>query len=140
MDNVVKIEGGYLRNYHGKYLANITLLAKTEKELDIDALRTETKTLKEMNIIYTGKAIYEVFGTFFISKKGSNCFRIDKNGKDVLIGVDWGGSFNKSRGIEKLNDYNYLYFRSASSNGGGTGIDWIILERSYIKKWSEEDF
>ena len=50
----------------------------------------------------------------------------------ALFKADWGGSFNDTDGktlIERLEKYGIQYKRNATSNGGGTGIIYAIIDK-----------
>lgn len=134
MENVVKLNNGsYLINSHGKYLPNLTFLYDKP---DFSYIRIEPKELNlpkgDMSILY---------GNFFISKKGTKCFRIQDNKKlasHILVSDDWGGCFNSYRG-NTLPEEQAEYFRRARSNGGGSGVDYAIFPINWKYQLSEED-
>lgn len=79
-----------------------------------------------------------VFGDFFTSKKGTKMFRVKADGKHQLLRDSWGGSFNDYRG-GVLPSEGALYYRRASSNGGGTGYDYAIYPRDWKRSVSIDD-
>lgn len=93
-----------------------------------------------LNVHIDGSLSEIIYGEFFVSKKGKNCFRVSEAGKHQLLVIDWGGCFNKSRGCTGDDISDKLYYRRASSNGGGSGFEYIVTERGYIQKHSAEEF
>jgi hypothetical protein len=114
----------FLVNKYGKYKPNLSFISQYPcverffKKIDSRSLNLDRG---DLSVIY---------GEFFVSKKGTKCFRIDPNGCHVLIRDDWGGAFDSYRGRAILNE-NALYERRASSNGGGCGYDYAIFPRDW---------
>jgi len=89
-----------------------------------------------MNIKFDCSIIETIEGEFWISKKGTPCFRPKVLGPDILIETSWGGCFESSRGsefeeISKLNGCKYAKF--APSHGGGEGYCYYVFPRTYQK-------
>jgi hypothetical protein len=89
-----------------------------------------------MNIKFDCSIIETIEGEFWISKKGTPCFRPKVLGPDILIETSWGGCFESSRGTEfeeisKLNGCKYSKF--APSHGGGAGYCYYVFPRTYQK-------
>lgn len=130
--NTIKLDNGeFLTNDYGKYAPDLTFLHKDEK---IQWVRKHD--LSVFNLPAGG--INYLIGDFFTSKKGTKCFRIKDNGKHILISDDWGGAFNSYRG-RTLPKEGSLHYRRASSNGGGSGVDYAIYERGWKYTISLED-
>ena len=111
----------WLYNHYGKYAPNITyLLGDVPAKPNFNPLRKEELNLPKGNLSY-------VRGHFFKSRKGTKCFRLDEKGPHILVKDTWGGAFNKHRGDE-LKKLETLYYRRASSNGGGLGSDFAIVK------------
>lgn len=138
-NNLIQLENGnYLYFNYGKYKSGLTFIISnpdaplgyfTDKELD-----------KQLNLLYTGDASF-LRGKFFVSKKGSYMFDLTTDKPHILIRVGWGGAFNRTRGFKSENlPVEKIYFRRASSNGGGAGYDYLILPADYKHKYSLDDF
>ena len=57
--------------------------------------------------------------------------------------IDWGGAFNRTRGLDKdtVNSIpEILYYHKASSNGGGTGYDYLVVPVGFSKSLYDEEF
>lgn len=131
-------ETTFLINEFGKYHPNICFVI--DKEFDLNEYNGVMNPLEffedyevpaNMNIDFNGWTSF-MLGDFWISKKGDACFRpMDAVlAKHILIKVSWGGSYNHTRGrepseVDQIKDV--LYFRHATSNGGGEGYDyWVV--------------
>ncbi len=118
-------ENLFLYNWYGKYCPNITILVNHPNDLNFQFERTNNSKFN----LEKGKLSF-IEGDFRISKNKKPIFDMTKNTKKhLLIRDDWGGPFNKTRGyqLEKLEPK--LHYRRASSNGGGTGSDFIVIEK-----------
>lgn len=81
-----------------------------------------------------------LYGAYFVSKKGTKCFRVDKNGPHKLVRDDWGGAFNDYRGGSlPVEGKDVLYYKRAKSNGGGMGYDYVVVPRDWKNVLSVED-
>ena len=143
-------ETGFLVNDFGKYRPNITFIVPKVYDLDkngkpINPLKyaEDREVTDNMNLDFDGSASF-IFGDFWRSKKGGACFR-PKNpmqAKHLLIRVGWGGCFNSHRGnypdgVKSID--GVLYFRRASSNGGGAGCDYWVLPVGYTRMIHDEE-
>lgn len=100
-----------------------------------------TTDFTDMNIEKDGN-MSVLYGNFFVSKKGKNCFRIldRENAEHQLVRIDWGGCFNSTRGhIPEKMEKASLYHRRASSNGGGTGYTYVVLPKDWQAGYTEDD-
>ena len=127
---VVLNNGEFLYNSHGKYAPNLTYICK-EPQIVWNRMEPKNLNLDKGNFRY-------VIGDYFVSKKGSNCFRVKSNGKHMLIMDDWGGCFNRYRG-NTLPEKGSLYYRRAQSNGGGSGNDYAIYPKNWMNTISLDD-
>lgn len=148
-DRVFETETSFMVNQFGKYQPNITFLVPKEVNLGKNGKPMSPLTYvadKEitdnMNIDFDGSAAF-MFGDFWVSKKGGACFRPKSptKAKHLLIRVDWGGAFNDHRGVypgdaKKIGEL--LYFRRASSNGGGSGYDYWVLPVGFCATRDED--
>lgn len=136
--NVVRIEDGrYIYFAFGKYKPNLNILLN-EMNLYEGLPYFKDSNLREQ-LDYTGEIEF-LRGKYFLSKKGSRFFDLTSSDKPhILALVNWGGSFNRSRGFRNVPD-DKIYYRKASSNGGGTGKDYLILPVDYSATYSIDDF
>lgn len=133
----------------GKYRSGITIEVpqewtinkKNSPESPIKYI--ECKELTDgMNIDFDGEASL-LLGRYRLSKNNKPVFELTEpvEAKDVLIRVDWGGAFNKTRG--QTNSYakeiGATFFIEKSSNGGGTGYDYWVLPVGFVKDKEERD-
>jgi len=151
MENLKLDNGNILNRDFGKYRSRLVIISdkKIDRLSDLDFYKNtiedwtkENKSreefVKNTNIPFNGKIMSVIKGQFRINAKGTKIFDTTKKG-DVLISIDWGGSFNKSRGIEIDKVKDYKYFHHAKSNGGGTGLDWIVVPENYKNELSIDD-
>lgn len=130
-DSVLLDSGEHLMNKFGKYEPNICFISR------LPHIMWRSTTPREYNLSPKCTLKY-VRGTYFKSKKkGTNCFRLNENGPHVLLRDDWGGAFEKYRGGNLPEDQ--LYYRRASSNGGGCGYDYAVIPLGWRKVISEDD-
>ena len=75
-----------------------------------------------------------------MSKKGTKLFKLNPMGKHYLLKDEWGGAFNNYRGGKlPTTDRGAVYYRCASSNGGGCGNDFSVIPIDWKNTLSEED-
>lgn len=135
MSKVIKLDNGkFLLNDYGKYRPELTIIMSDDKVLNDFRISIPAK---DFNL--SEGDLYVVKGDFWISKKGTKVFEIKDDGKHLLIQDSWGGAFNNYRGgvIEKLPKQHY--FHRASSNGGGIGNDWVIVDADSVFSMSIDD-
>ena len=144
---VVMSSGDYLLKHYGKYNSNLGIIVpKSDSHIgpygDDKKIRLfQEPDMLEKSIFNLGSGTLDsIRGEYFVSKKGTKLFRVNPNGPHVLLRDDWGGAFNSYRGgklptIEK----GALYYRRASSNGGGTGYDYCVVPIDWKLEISEED-
>lgn len=131
--NVNKLEDGrYLVHHFGKYNANLNFIVSSlNKSISdlFEEFNDEEENIGNFNLAYTGK-LGKVKGKYFKSKKGADMFDTTvPNPPHVCIAIYWGGSCDHSRGINEV-PQECLYFRHTTSNGGRTGVDYIVLPGS----------
>lgn len=129
-DSVLLDNGNHLMNKFGKYEPNLCFISK------MPYIMWRKTTPKEYNLSPKCSLCY-VRGTYFKSKKGTDCFRLDDNGPHILLRDNWGGAFERYRGGNLPEDQ--LYHRRASSNGGGCGYDYAVIPLGWQKVISEDD-
>lgn len=132
----------FLVKQFGKYLPNLVFVLSKEFSLDKDGKPTspikfvrDVNITDNMNLVFNGDPKI-LFGDYWISKKGSRCFR-PKNpldAKHLLAKVAWGGAdeTHGSRGNYPEDiPAGVLYFRHARSNAGGMGYDYWVIPVDY---------
>lgn len=135
-EDVVQLEGQkrLVRDY-GKYRSGLSILVESYQDY---GWKREQNLAGEMNVRFDGDT-FVMRGEYFVSKKGTKCFRVHQNGPHILIKNKWGGAFNSTRGFRWGEPEDALYFRRASSNGGGMGNDYIVFPVGYRRQLREED-
>jgi len=96
--------------------------------------------IKTFNIPYDGHVSYILEGEYRKNKKGTEIFDVTNKKNHYMIVIDWGGGFNRTRGVEIDKVSNYLYYKHARSNGGGNGYDYLIIPKDFKNQVSEDDF
>lgn len=132
----------FLVKQFGKYLPNLVFVLSKEFSLDKDGKSVspvryvrDVNITDNMNLVFNGDPKI-IFGDYWISRKGSRCFR-PKNpldAKHLLVKVAWGGAdeTHGSRGNYPEDiPAGVLYFRHARSNAGGMGYDYWIIPVDY---------
>lgn len=129
---IVLSDWKFLINKYGKYQPNLSFITRVPK------LSFESISSKDLNFDEWDFDV--VYWEFFISKKWTKCFRVllKEKAKHVLIRDDWWGAFNKYR-WRTLPEDKALYYRRASSNGGGCGCDYGVYEKDFKNALSEDD-
>lgn len=139
--NVIKLDNDkYIYFNFGKYKPNLNFLLNYSHLLDDINFKRDNDLNKQLNLNFTGDISF-LRGRFFKSKKGSDFFDMTDpdNSPHVLIKIDWGGAFNNSRGLKSVPSQK-LYHRVASSNGGGMGVDYLILPVDYKATYTVSNF
>ncbi len=134
--------GSFLVKNYGKYCSGLGIIV----EKDDDSIEKDNISLFKNSFdgaqfnLGNMCSLSGIIGDFFVSKKGTKLFKKCDNGKHILLRDNWGGSFNSYRG-GTLPDTTEgaLYFRRASSNGGGTGYDYSIIPKDWKRSISIED-
>jgi hypothetical protein len=80
----------------------------------------------EVNL-HTGRLNY-IEGDYWVSQKGTKCFKPKEGGKHLLIRDDWGGSPSE-HGSGILKQLNPIYYRYAPTNSGRSGRDFCVIEK-----------
>lgn len=138
-DKAVAIElvtGEKIIKRYGKYNPGICFIM-SDNNIDVEWKEYDDNFL---NIEFDASSVEWIPGDFWISKKGTSCFRPSEDGKHVLIKVHWGGCFESSRGEEYAEVKKLaVYARRAQSNGGGAGKNYYVFERDFRKEISLDD-
>lgn len=126
--------GEELINRYGKYMPQMSFLLNKEN----CCIRWEDAD-PSLNIDWDGDPL-QLRGDYWVSKKGTHCFRPSNEGKHILVSVDWGGCFISTRGTEYFTtEALALYAHRASSNGGGAGYNFYVFPYGYHREVSIED-
>jgi hypothetical protein len=142
-ESVFEVGNEFLVNKFGKYMPNISFLIPMDFEKDPLEFRGDKPAqdmLRNMNMSWNGNPGV-IFGNFWVSKKkGGACFRPlpPKAAKHILVRIDWGGCFDSTRGNYGGKEIGEIYFRRASSNGGGSGYDYWVFPVGFRRKCDEE--
>lgn len=132
----------FLVKQFGKYLPNLVFVLSKEFSLDKDGKPiSPVKYVRDvditdnLNLVFNGNPKI-LFGDYWISRKGSRCFRPKSPlaAKHLLVKVSWGGAdeTHGSRGNYPEDiPAGVLYFRHARSNAGGMGYDYWIIPVDY---------
>ena len=123
-------DGNFAIGEYGKYKPNLTFISS------IPVIQWENVKREDFNLPKGDLSM--IRGDFFTSKKGTKCFKVKANGSHILIKDSWGGAFSKYYG-DTLPKEGALYYRTASSNGGGMGNDYAVYLKNWKYELSEED-
>lgn len=132
----------FLVKQFGKYLPNLVFVLSKEFSLDKDGKPVSpVKFVRDINVTDNLNLVFNgdpkiIFGDYWISRKGSRCFRPKNplNAKHLLVKVAWGGAdeTHGSRGNYPEDvPARVLYFRHARSNAGGMGYDYWVVPVDY---------
>lgn len=132
----------FLVKQFGKYLPNLVFVLSKEFSLDKDGKPIspvryvrDVDITDNLNLVFNGDPKI-IFGDYWISRKGSRCFRPKSplEAKHLLVKVAWGGAdeTHGSRGNYPEDiPAGVLYFRHARSNAGGMGYDYWVIPVDY---------
>jgi hypothetical protein len=137
-ENAIKLDNGkYLVNDFGKYSSSISFVI-AERNIDEYEYRYNPVLKSSTNIFWDGDPKY-MFGRYWKSKRGTTCFEPlpEEKSTHILIKVKWGGPFNHTGGRNTIT--NTLYHKRASSNGGGAGNTYYIVEKGRLCNTMSED-
>lgn len=143
-EHVILDSGDFLLKHYGKYKSGLGIIVpKTSAQVDAEKryikLFRDRISYEELNLGGRGQ-LDAVRGDFFVSKKGTKLFKVNPRGKHYLLKDEWGGCFNEYRGGKlPTTDRGAVYYRCASSNGGGCGNDYAIIPIDWKNTLSEED-
>ena len=144
---VVMTNGNYLLKHYGKYNSGLGIIVpKDDSHIgpygDDKSIRLfQEPDRKDKSDFNLGSGTLDTLrGKFFLSKKGTKLFKVDPEGPHLLLRDDWGGAFISYRGGKLPGmDSGALYYRRASSNGGGSGYDYAVVPVDWKLEISEED-
>ena len=124
--------GEYLIRKYGKYNPGLCVIVPQDNTV-LPVMHTGSVF---MNIKFDCNMLMTIEGEFWISKKGTPCFRPKVLGPDILIETSWGGCFETSRGTEfeeTSKMFGCKYSKYSPSNGGGFGNNYYIFPRNYYR-------
>lgn len=113
-------DGPFIRKEYGKYRPNLLIIADKPEDYEFKFISSEEFNLSEE------KELGVLRGFYFKTKKGADAFRIARNGTHLLLYSNWHGRDDNDSLLEEI---DHLYRRNASSNGGGTGTEYVIIEK-----------
>ena len=144
--NFIKLDDGRrLYNDYGKYRPNLTYVLteipmRTNRPRnlpdcqDISCLPWTDCHARDFN--FDGRVMRKLSGDFWISQKGTACFAPKADGRHILLREDWGNK--RDRGdMQKM--IGMVYFRRASSNGGGVGTTYAVVPKDWCVSINIED-
>lgn len=145
-EHVILDSGDFLLKHYGKYKSGLGIIVpKNSAQVDAEKRYINLFSFRD-RISYEalnlgGKGFIDVVrGDFFVSKKGTKLFKVNPRGKHYLLKDEWGGCFNEYRGGKLPTiDRGAVYYRRASSNGGGCGNDFAVITIDWRNTLSEED-
>lgn len=128
--------GDLLYKWYGKYAPNFCLL--TKQELKPYYLRKQVKA-SDFNLPDNDRLLYMIPGKYWVSQKGTKCFRADENGAYILLIDEWGGGCFRTSKARRLPEESEgaVYFRRARSNGGGCGTDYAVVPKGWVNHADE---
>lgn len=148
----IRLENGtFLSREFGKYRPNLIMVWRdTENSNNIrDYSDYKNYVIESDNARRFFSCNYlEIYtGIYRKNKKGNDVFELkeEKNAEDYLLCCSWGGAFSSTTGECKIPDkFDFRYQRRASSNGGGRGFSYFIVNKEDFKKalssLTEDDF
>lgn len=129
-------DGSFLIQDFGKYRSGLLIINSSEE------LEWTRENFEKFNL--GAGYISTIQGTFFVTKKGANAFRVGNDGPHTLIRDDWGGHGDRGGNLpvdeNEDKDDGVLYRHSAPSNSGRSGYDYVVVPRDWKKEVSLDDF
>lgn len=133
MDWIIDIYGWkFLINEYWKYKPNLSFITTVPK--------VEYDDVDRRDLNFDRWDFGVIYGKFYVSKKWTNCFRVlpKEKAKHILICDSWWWAFNDYR-WGTLPEEGAVYYRRASSNGGGMWCDYGIYDINFRNEVSEDD-
>lgn len=137
-ERVVETATSFVVNAYGKYQPNISFVLAKDFAGDplkyrADAPAREMIAGMGLGFGTSESGVAVLFGDFWSSKAGKPHFRPKSVAvaAHAIVRAEWGGfSHPRTRGRWRAPE-GAIYFRRASSNGGGTGYDYYVLPVGY---------
>lgn len=126
--------GTFLKRDYDKYGSHLCLLLKEPHEVWVEA------SLGDYNIANKDPRVYVQYGQYFVSKKGTKCFRItDKeHATHHLLNFPWSRRGGDKYLFDDITD-GVIYKHNASSHGGGIGNTYVVVKKDWKYTLSEDD-
>ena len=125
--------GKFIYKDDGKYRSNLTIISEKEIPNDAQERATTAYNTDATTFNLPSRVITVVKGKYWVSPKGTHCFEVRGDGAHYLCKEDWGGGGDRG---DINHEPDFLYFRRASSNGGGLGNTWFVIPTNYRKVMS----
>lgn len=141
-DVIILDRGDYFVKHFGKYKSGLGIIvSKNDTDISNGQIKLfETSYNGSDFNVSRNSSLRGMRGELFTSKKGTVLFRKSKDGKHVFLKDDWGGCFNSYRGLSLPDEQQgALYYKRASSNGGGCGNDYAVVPFGWRKSVSVEE-
>lgn len=146
-EKVVETATSFVVNAYGKYQPNISFVLDKDFGGDPLKYRSDAPTRDMVAGLGLGfgtgeSAIDVLFGDFWLSKSGKPHFRAKspQTATHFIVCARWGAGQGGSRTRGSWGAPNgAAYFRRASSNGGGTGLDYYVLPVGYYLVVRDEE-
>jgi len=133
--------GGSETNIFRELYARYRKVVNVDDTVDIDRKNLNIKGVKinkflnfiNYNKLFDGRDYIVGFGCMKTSKKGNEYLKINfidsENATHVLVKVDWGGSFDRSRGLLIFKNIEPSIEKKVlkMSNGGGLGTTYYLI-------------
>ena len=151
-DKIVRIpDGRFTFPDYGKYKPNMTFIVNDKMPYTeyfgsrqfepVPSYEYGAVAREFLNIPFDADSdgLHATFGNYRLSKNGKPVLEVCdcEDASHVLVKASWGGPFNKTRGLGYYSENDVMekypeikMYRRASSNGGGTGNDYYVLENT----------
>jgi hypothetical protein len=138
-ENGYKLDNGkYLCNDFGKYSSQLTFILPSLPTSDVFFTPEEIEEIwKNTNLgVGASNDVFEVLkGNYFVSKKGTSCFEVTKQGGHFLIGIGW----IHAKDVDLPEEKDIIYQKDRRSNGGRRGTTYLIIPTDYQRKLKIEE-
>jgi hypothetical protein len=138
-ENGYKLDNGkYLLNDFSKYSSQLTFILPSLPTSDVFFTPEEIEGIWKNTNLAVGASndVFEVLrGNYFVSKKGTSCFEVTKQGGHLLIGIGW----IHAKDVDLPEEKDIIYKKDRRSNGGRRGTTYFIIPNDYQRKLSIEE-
>lgn len=124
--------GNYLIN--DRFASKLTFIVN-HNEVELYSFK-ENNTLREQINTMWGGAPKFMYGKYWVSKKGTKCFKPStlETASHILVEVSW-NKYSKCQGDTKFN--NIIYSRITSSRSGQSGTNYYVISVNSLCVYSE---